>query len=177
MIAMFAISSLVGCLLRPIDVPDRLRAWEPTVRWEACHQGISPKLVLSVMDVESAGKWNAKNAAATGLMQIKLATARVLGYRGSRWALMNPGINIHYGVAYLSRLMKRYTYGWDAISAYNCGRPHWSKGRGFMCLGHKTTYVKQVAYRFRHFGAKHKPSGRILVKLAYYKPFSGIVPQ
>jgi hypothetical protein len=43
MITMFAVSSLVGCLLKPISVPPRLLQWEPIVRMEACRHGVNPK--------------------------------------------------------------------------------------------------------------------------------------
>jgi hypothetical protein len=38
-----------------------------------------------------------------GLMQIRPGTAAMLGFRGSTEELAKPEINIHYGVAYLSK--------------------------------------------------------------------------
>lgn len=38
-----------------------------------------------------------------GLMQVRLGTAAMLGFRGSAGELAKPEINIHYGVAYLSQ--------------------------------------------------------------------------
>lgn len=176
MITMFAVSSLVGCLLKPIAVPPRLLQWEPIVRMEACRHGVNPKLVLAIIDVESAGKWKAKNGIAMGLMQIKVTTARALGYYGSKLALLNPVVNIHYGVKYLVKLASRYKYGWDVVSAYNCGRPHWRRGLGFMCLGRKTDYVKKVVERFRRLKERKKRTHESF-RMAEYHPFFGVVPQ
>ena len=39
---------------------------------------------------------------ATGLMQIKVATARGMGYRGTAAGLLDPETNLTYGVRYLA---------------------------------------------------------------------------
>ena len=39
---------------------------------------------------------------ASGLMQIKLATARAMGYTGSAAGLLDPETNLTYGVKYLA---------------------------------------------------------------------------
>ena len=39
---------------------------------------------------------------ASGLMQIKLATARAMGYSGSAAGLLDPDTNLTYGVKYLA---------------------------------------------------------------------------
>ena len=39
---------------------------------------------------------------ASGLMQIKLATARAMGYSGSAAGLLDPETNLTYGVKYLA---------------------------------------------------------------------------
>ena len=38
-----------------------------------------------------------------GLMQIRPGTAAMLGFRGSTEELAKPEINIHYGIAYLTK--------------------------------------------------------------------------
>lgn len=157
MLSLFLISNFASCLLRPIVVPPRLLQWEPIVRKESCLQGIDPRLPLAVIDVESAGVKYAKNSRAIGLMQIKLATARLVGYTGSWRNLFNPRNNIHFGVRYLSRLSKKYKYGWDVAAAYNCGKPHWRRGRGFVCLGQKTNYVAKIVKAFRRFRVLPEP--------------------
>ena len=57
-----------------------------------------------------------------GLMQIKLATARGIGYRGSKQALYNPATNIEWGMKYLGQARK--LAGGDqcgTLSRYNGG--------------------------------------------------------
>lgn len=169
MVSLLVVSNMVACLLHPIDAPPALSKWEPLVREEACRQHISPRVVLALIAVESGGNPRARNNQAVGLMQIKPATARMVGYHGSLWRLFSPRNNIHFGVKYLKRLTARYHYGWDAVAAYNCGRPHWQRGRGFVCLGQSTNYVKKVAQTYKHLHARS-----VLAFLAYqplYPPY------
>ncbi len=69
----------------------------------------APKsLVDAVISVESRGNANAVGRAGEiGLMQIKLQTARGLGYRGTRKGLYHPATNVRYGSAYLDLALKR----------------------------------------------------------------------
>ena len=65
--------------------------------------GIPSNLAHAIVRVES--NFNAKargRAGEIGLMQIKLATARQMGYRGSRKGLYDPETNIKYGMKYLA---------------------------------------------------------------------------
>lgn len=58
-----------------------------------------------------------------GLCQMKLDTARMLGYNGSRERLLTPGINAHYAAAYLRKQLNRYNQDpRKAAAAYNAGR-------------------------------------------------------
>ncbi len=52
---------------------------------------------------ESRYNVRAVNGSAIGLTQIKLATARGLGFRGSRAQLFDPRTNLTYGLRYLHR--------------------------------------------------------------------------
>ena len=72
-------------------------------------------LVRAIIHVESRGNPNVTGRAGEiGLMQIKLKTARGLGYRGTRRALYHPATNIIWGTRYL------------AIA--------WRKARGNVCV-------------------------------------------
>lgn len=89
--------------------------------------GLPANLLSSLCYVESKhdihayhkddGKGNS-----VGVCQIKIGTARMLGFKGTERQLMNPYINIHYAALYLSHQIKRYngniTYG---IISYNIG--------------------------------------------------------
>lgn len=62
-----------------------------------------------------------------GLMQIRLSTARELGFLGPKEQLYEPYVNIYYGTKYLAQLQERVPdRSWSsAVSAYNGGiRPH-----------------------------------------------------
>ena len=66
--------------------------------------GIPVALAHAVISVESNYRPNARGAAGeVGLMQIKPATARMMGYRGSTKGLYNPETNIKYGMKYLGK--------------------------------------------------------------------------
>lgn len=65
--------------------------------------GVPVKLAHAVITVES--NYNAKargRAGGVGLMQIKPATARMLGYSGSARKLYDPETNIRWGMQYLA---------------------------------------------------------------------------
>lgn len=66
--------------------------------------GIPSDLAHAVVRVESNFNARARGQAGEiGLMQIKLATARLMGYRGSRKGLYEPETNIKYGMKYLGK--------------------------------------------------------------------------
>ncbi|MCT8996866.1 lytic transglycosylase domain-containing protein [Chelativorans intermedius] len=69
----------------------------------ASKYGVPEDLAHAVISVESNYRPNARGRAGeVGLMQIKPATARGLGYRGSVKALYEPETNIKYGMKYLA---------------------------------------------------------------------------
>lgn len=60
-----------------------------------------------------------------GVCQIKLPTARLLGFRGTQADLMKPENNIHYAGKYLLKQLHRYQMDpRRAVSAYNAGTFH-----------------------------------------------------
>ena len=69
--------------------------------------GVPLKLAHAVVRVESAYRANARGGAGEiGLMQLKLSTARMMGYKGSAKALYHPENNIKYGMKYLGQAHK-----------------------------------------------------------------------
>ncbi len=97
------------------------------IRAHARQNGVPAKLAEAVVRIES--NYNAKargRAGEIGLMQIKLATARSMGYKGSRSGLYDPETNIKYGMKYLGGAHK--LSGGDTcgtILRYNAG--HYAK--------------------------------------------------
>lgn len=85
--------------------------------------GVPIDLAHAVIRVESNYRANAKGSAGEiGLMQIKPATARLMGYSGNNNGLYNPETNIRYGMKYLG---KAYRLGGGTtcgtILKYNAG--------------------------------------------------------
>lgn len=90
--------------------------------------GVDPALLSSLCFVESNHKVNAYvhqdgGSPSYGVCQIKLGTARALGYSGQAKGLMDQKTNAFYAASYLAKQKKKHGT-WDrAISAYNAGRP------------------------------------------------------
>jgi soluble lytic murein transglycosylase-like protein len=69
--------------------------------------GVPVELAHAVINVESQYRPNVRGSAGeVGLMQIKPATARGLGYRGSVQGLYDPETNIRFGMKYLGMARK-----------------------------------------------------------------------
>ena len=69
--------------------------------------GVPVSLAHAVIQVESNYRAYARGAAGeVGLMQIKPATARMMGYKGSTKALYDPETNIKFGMKYLGAARK-----------------------------------------------------------------------
>ena len=83
------------------------KPFAPLIERYASMNGVSPELVHAVIQVESNYKPNSKGRAGEiGLMQIKPATARMMGYSGSTRGLFDPETNIKYGLKYLAKAQK-----------------------------------------------------------------------
>ena len=105
----------------------------------ATANGVPVDLARAIIRVESNFRANARGRAGeVGLMQIKPATARAMGYSGSVKGLYHPETNIKYGMKYLGMAQKlgggsvcgtvlKYNAGHGAkrmnrISAAYCGK-------------------------------------------------------
>lgn len=70
----------------------------------AAANGVPVDLAHAVVFSESSYKAGSTGAAGEiGLMQLRLPTARLVGYKGSAKGLYNPETNIKYGMKYLGR--------------------------------------------------------------------------
>ena len=79
------------------------RPYNSLIANHASSNGIPAELVHRVIVRESRYRANAMGrGGASGLMQIKLATARAMGYSGSAAGLLDPETNLTYGVKYLA---------------------------------------------------------------------------
>ena len=98
-------------------------AYSSIISRYATEHGVPVALATAVVRLESNFRSNATGRAGEiGLMQIKLETARGLGYTGTRQALYNPETNIRWGMKYLAgahKLGNGTTCG--TILRYNAG--------------------------------------------------------
>lgn len=88
------------------------------------YSDVDPRLAYSVASVESNYNKHAMgdSGKSYGLFQIKCSTAKSIGFNSKCSMLKNSYVNIYYGVKYLSMQLDKHSR-WDAISAYNAGRP------------------------------------------------------
>jgi soluble lytic murein transglycosylase-like protein len=104
----------------------------------ASAHGLPIPLADAVVRVESTYNPRASNGVNLGLTQISFATARALGYAGSRDGLFDPETNLRYGLRYLAgayRLAKgdtcgtilRYQAGHRAVTMTSAARAYCAK--------------------------------------------------
>lgn len=87
---------------------------------------VSPTILYAICLHESLGNPRALVAtdggsASYGLCQVKLKTARWLGFNVTPLDLYDPELNAHVAASYLSKQLARYSNYNKAISAYNAG--------------------------------------------------------
>lgn len=89
---------------------------------------LPPGLLSALCWVESNHQARAVNpddggSPSVGVCQIKPSTARILGFKGSRQALMQPKYNIKYAAKYLKQQIDRYNGDLrQGVAAYNAGK-------------------------------------------------------
>src|SRR5579884_703028 len=99
---------------------------------QASAAGVPVSLVERVIARESGGNPRAVHAGNYGLMQIRLGTARAMGYTGSAAGLLDPQTNMTYAVRYLAGAYR--AAGGDenrAIALYARGYYYQAKAQGF----------------------------------------------
>jgi soluble lytic murein transglycosylase len=131
---------------------------------EARRAGLSPRLVMALIHVESSGyNFAVSHAGAVGLMQLRPATAAAeAGRAGVAWrgpaTLFDPVANVRLGVSYLARLVERYGDVEKGLAAYNWGP---SRVSAFMRRGEDVPsgYAQRVLANYR--GALSRSERRI----------------
>jgi hypothetical protein len=98
----------------------------------AAANGLPEQLVHRVIRIESRGNAAAVHRGNFGLMQIRLGTARGLGYAGTAKGLLDPDTNLTYAVKYLGgayraagcdadRAISYYKRGYHGAAQRECG--------------------------------------------------------
>ncbi|MGP8232771.1 MAG: transglycosylase SLT domain-containing protein [Methylovirgula sp.] len=77
-------------------------ALEPLIAHYAHRHGVPEHLLRRVIAKESGYNSAALNHRFYGLMQVTYVTARGMGYRGAPAGLLDPEVNLTYGVPYLA---------------------------------------------------------------------------
>ncbi len=86
----------------PGRVPQQASAYETMIAQHASANGVPPSLIHRVIMRESRYNQRAVSAGNYGLMQIRLGTARAMGYTGSAAGLLDAETNMTYAVRYLA---------------------------------------------------------------------------
>lgn len=93
----------------------------------ARREHIPAPLLRALCAVESSNRphvvnWHDNGGPAIGLCQLKLATARMMGFGGTLEQLLYPSVNIAYAAKYLAYQYKACGQNWPkAVVAYNRG--------------------------------------------------------
>ena len=99
----------------------------------AAANNVPAALVRRVIRRESRGNPRAVHAGNYGLMQIRLATARAMGYRGSAAGLLDANTNMTYAVKYLAGAYRAAGGNMDrAVHYYAAGYYYAAKRRGLL---------------------------------------------
>jgi hypothetical protein len=120
---------------------------------EAGASGLPPSLIQRVIARESGGNPRAVHAGNYGLMQIRLGTARAMGYTGSAAGLLDPQTNMTYGLRYLAGAYRAAGGNESrAIALYQRGYYYQAKAQGF------SPYSSGAASSgFGNYGATFQP--------------------
>jgi soluble lytic murein transglycosylase-like protein len=97
----FALAALAALLVMPSAYAEG-EAYQSMVASHAAAEGVPVELVHRVIMRESRYNPRAVSRGNYGMMQIKLQTARGLGYTGSAQGLLDPETNLTYAVKYLA---------------------------------------------------------------------------
>lgn len=122
------------------SVPAIAGSLDQRIAEHAARNGVPVPLARAVIRLESNFRPSAANRGNFGLMQIRLGTARSLGYGGGGAGLLNPETNLTYGMRYLARAYQlaggdtcgtimRYQSGLRATRASGANRAYCARAR------------------------------------------------
>jgi hypothetical protein len=111
-------------------------AYQGMVAQHAAANGLPVSLVHRVIMRESRYNPRAVSKGNFGIMQIRLGTARAMGYNGSAAGLLDPHTNMTYAVKYLAGAYRAAGGNSDrAVSYYARGYYYQAKAQGFSPYG------------------------------------------
>jgi soluble lytic murein transglycosylase-like protein len=132
------LAAIAMLLLSPEAKAQSRAQYESMVATHAAANNVPEALVHRVIVRESKYHPNLVGRGGTiGLMQIKLATARGLGYTGDAAGLRNPDTNLAYGIKYLA-------------GAYRAANGDHSRAVRYYAGGYYYAAKRQRTERVRH---------------------------
>jgi soluble lytic murein transglycosylase-like protein len=124
----------------PAATADLDEPYAEIIEQTAAREGVNPKLVRAVIQVESAYRAQARSRkGAMGLMQLMPDTARRYDVRDP----YDPGANIEAGIKHLKTLLDRFELSL-ALAAYNAGEAAVERFGGVPPYPETQNYVRQV---------------------------------
>src|SRR5262245_32451324 len=107
-------------------------AQDALIAKHAAAHSVPESLVRRVIRIESRGNPSVVSKGNFGLMQIRLGTARAMGYRGDARGLLDADTNMTYAVRYLAGAYRAAGSDPDrAVRFYQRGYYYEAKARGF----------------------------------------------
>lgn len=118
------------------------RAYDSLVARHAAANGLPESLVRRVIMRESRYNPRAVSKGNYGMMQIRLGTARAMGYQGSAAGLLDADTNMTYAVRYLAGAYRAAGGNHDrAVSNYARGYYYQAKAQGFSPYAQQSSYA------------------------------------
>jgi len=122
------------------DAPAAVQRYSEIIDTASAAQGVDPKLVRAVIQVESAYQRRARSRkGAMGLMQLMPDTARQYGVVDP----YDPRSNIEAGIKHLKALLQRFPTAL-ALAAYNAGEAAVQRFRGIPPYPETRAYVASI---------------------------------
>lgn len=150
MIRPLAIGLSVMALAAPLPA---LASYDGMVASHAAANGVPESLVRRVIKRESGGNARVVSKGNYGLMQIRLGTARAMGYSGSAAGLLDPNINMTYAVKYLAGAYRAAGGNADlAVRYYQTGYYAKARSSGFSPYSGERTSRRARAREAYAFG-------------------------
>ncbi len=113
---------LTWSALSAAEIAERPTTYDELISRLAKAHGVPEAFVHRVVKRESRYRPGAVSRHCFGLMQLKHATARSMGYEGSPRGLLDPKINLTYGIPYLANAYKIAEGDQDlAVKLYSAG--------------------------------------------------------
>ena len=133
-IVSFLAAALAASAQAAFSPAARAGAHDALVAKHAAANGVPEHLVHRFIKIESRGNASVVHRGNYGLMQIRLGTARGVGYSGDAKGLLDPDTNLTYAVKYLAgayraagcdadRTVKYYQRGYYGAARRECGAP------------------------------------------------------